>query len=490
MSHQPKGFSIFFLTGMWERYGFYVIQTFMLLYLINVFKFTDEWSYGVLGSITALSYGNAVLGGLIADRWLGHHKAVCIGTILLILGYSLLAVTTGRLLVFWALACITMGTGLFKPGISNMVADLYSKGDIRRDSGFTYFYVGVNLGIILSEILAGYIQHYFGWHSVFFNAAFALVITLAIFFWGTKQLPSRSQNTLPKNSARWPIAMAWVCLAIFVSEHVIAHPGESLVFFSAVAMACFLLILYHAYVSEALLRRHLLVFLALVVMSTVYWTMYFQMFFSMNLFIDRVVNRHMWGLVLASAVYPSIEALGVIVFGPCLGLLWMALARSKSRFNPSTPMKFVMALFIQTLAFGTLYLSSLLIDQHGLVMPGWLVVAYLLISIGELLVMPIGLAMVGELLPNRLSGVMLGVFFISLGLGCKLAGALAQISTIRSDQLDDIPGMEHIYQHSFLLYFMVSFGVSVACLVAVPILKQWISLTPETETLGFKQRMS
>lgn len=485
MTHQPKGFSMFFLTEMWERYGFYVIQTLMLLYLIHVFKLTDERGYGVLGSITALSYGNAVLGGIIADRWLGHHHAVCIGSILLILGYGLVAVAAAPWLLFWALACITMGTGLFKPGICNMVGDLYSSGDIRRHSGFTYFYVGVNLGIILGETLAGYIQHYFGWHSVFFSASFVLIIALGIFCWGTRRLPSRSHSTPPKRAACWAIAMVWIGLAIFVSEYVIAHPDKALAFFSAVAVACFLLVMYHAYVSQALLRRHLLVFLALVVMSTLYWAMYFQMFFSMNLFIDRVVDRQVWGISLVSAVYPSIEAFGVIVFGPCLGMLWMALARSNSRFNPSTPMKFVMALFIQTLAFGVLYLSSLMIDHHGLVMPGWLAVAYLLIGIGELLVMPIGLAMVGELLPDRLSGLMLGIFFISLGLGGKLAGALAQISTIGSDKLRDIPGMEHIYQHGFLLYFMVSLGVSVLCLVAVPILKQSISVVPVMKTESF-----
>lgn len=476
MHKQPKALRIFFLTEMWERYGFYVIQTLLILYLLHVFKMSDEMSYGVLGSITALAYGNSVLGGFIADRWLGHRTAVLIASVMLASGYCLIAVSYQLTVTYWAFALITMGTGLFKPNICSLFGQLYDAYDVRRHSGFTYFYVGVNLGIILGESLAGVIQQYFGWHSVFFSAAFVLVITLIVFWLGSRYFHIQDHLAHPKSRYRWLIALSLMVAAIAISYYVIAHPTVALAFFSLVAVLSGALIIYHAYVAEGLQRRRLIAFLVLVAISTLYWAMYFQMFFSMNLFVDRVVDRSWFGLQLVPAVYPSIEAFGVIVVGPLLGWLWWRLESSRSRFNPGIPLKFCLGLALHTIAFGVMYLSSLLINKSGLVMPGWLILAYLFIAVSELLVMPVGLAMVSELLPQRLSGVMMGVFFISLGLGGKLAGVFATLAAVPLASLKDFPVMEHIYQHSFLLYFLLSLGVTVLCFSLVRGLNKMIAL--------------
>ncbi len=472
---QPKELTYFFLTEMWERYGFYVIQAILILYLIDVYKMTDEVSYGVLGSVTALSYGNAVLGGIIADRWLNQRASVLFGAAMLSLGYSLIAILPNINHVYFAFALITMGTGLLKPNICSMVGHLYKRNDPRRHSGFTYFYVGINLGIILGETLASIIQRYYGWNNVFFSASFVLIIAFAIFWYGTRNFTIKYPNTVRKKN-NWLIALPLILASIFISYHVISYPDEANLFFCIVAIACVLFILYQAYISDKSLRHRLFCFLFLVAISTLYWSMYFQMFFSMNLFIERVVDRTLFGITLVPAVYPSIEALAVIVIGPILAWLWLRLADSQSHFNPSIPMKFTLALLFQTIAFGVFYLSSLLTAKNGLIMPGWLIISYIFIAVAELLVMPIGLAMVGELLPQRLEGIMVGIFFISLGLGGKLAGIFANISQISSEHLNNLAVMESIYQQSFLIYFIGALLVTLVSFALVPTLKRWASI--------------
>lgn len=471
MRKQPRALSIFFLTEMWERYGFYVIQTLLILYLINVFGLSDEYSYGVLGSVTALAYGNAIVGGYIADRLIGHRTAVLAGALMLSAGYCLIAFSNGLELSAWALGVITMGTGLLKPNVSSMVGMLYEENDERRHSGFTLFYVGINLGIILGEWLGGWFQDKMGWHFVFSTASVVLLFAYVIFWFGTRHFKIGDISKITKTFKKSFYAVLIIIAAIVVSHFVIAHQEVAFLFFFAVAIASISIVIYEAFHEKGLSRNRMIAYLVLVGISTFYWAIYFQMFFSMNLFVDRVVDRNFFGITIVPGAFPSIEALSVIFFGPILGWLWMRLSRS--RFNPSTPMKFTLALLMHTVAFGTLFLSSLALQSNGMVMPGWLVFVYIVIGIGELLLSPIGLAMVTELVPTRLVGTMMGIFFISLGLGGKLAGVFADISAIPQD-MTNVPMIEHIYQHAFFHYFIICLVATIISFALVPVLKKLI----------------
>lgn len=471
MLKQPKALSIFFLTEMWERYGFYVIQTLLILYFINVLSASDEFSYGVLGSVTALAYGNAVVGGYLADRFIGHRAAILLGALMLATGYMLMSRSAGLNLTFLALAVITMGTGLLKPSISSMVGGLYYENDPRRHTGFTLFYVGINLGIVLGEWLGGIFLSIFGWHFVFLSAALVLIAAFVIFFFGMRYFQMGDLSRLNQSAADWLKAILILLIAISVSYYVIAHQHIAYLFFFAVAVASAAIVIYEAFQVKDLARARLFAYLTMVGISTFYWAIYFQMFFSMNLFVDRVVDRAFFHWTLAASVFPSIEAFSVILFGPVLGWLWMRLAGS--RFNPSTPMKFTLALLMHTIAFGALFLSALVLQQNGMVMPGWLIFVYIVIGIGELLLSPIGLAMVTELVPSALVGTMMGIFFISLGLGGKLAGLFADISAI-PQTMTNVPAIEHIYQQAFFHYFVLCLFATLVSLVLVPILKTLI----------------
>jgi proton-dependent oligopeptide transporter, POT family len=468
---QPRALKIFFFTEMWERYGFYAIQTLLVFYFIRTFHLTDQLSYSILGSITALAYGNSVLGGYIADRLLGHRMSVLLGATLLAMGYALAAISFELTFSLWAFAIITVGTGLLKPSISSMVGLLYEKKDIRRCSGYTIFYVGLSLGIILGETLAGFIQRYFDWHSMFFSASFMMIIAFLIFWLGTRRFKITDDARSKEDIF---LAAIFVSLTILVSYYIISHQATAVIFFAVAAIVCGFIIFYEAYQEKGSVRKKLIAFLILMGLSICFWTLYYQMFFSMNLFIARVVDRHLWGMTLLPTVYPAVEAGAGILIGLFLGWFWHWLESNHKHWNPSPPMKFTLAFLFHSIALGIFYLSSLLLGENTMIMPGRLLISYLFIALAELLLTPIGLAMVGELVPKRLMGLMMGVFLVTMGLGGKLAGILANFSTVPHDLLTDFIAVEHIYQHSFLIYFIFSLVVTGLSFSLVPLLKRLI----------------
>ncbi len=468
---QPKALSVFFMTEMWERYGFYVIQALLALYLINVFHLDDTFSYGMLGSVTALAYINSIIGGYIADQLIGHRAAVLLGALCLSGGYALLTLTHSVELGAWSLAVITLGTGLLKPNVSSMVGSLYDDNDPRRHSGFTLFYVGINLGIILATTFAGYIQQYLGWHVAFLSASLVLLLAFVTFYFGTRHF--HILEIRPLQVSLWSAAKAGVILALTVlaSDYIIKNQQASLYAFLAIAVLSVLIVLYQAFVEQGLARRRVLAYLILVGISTIYWAIYFQLFFSMNLFVDRIVDRTLWGMTVPASVFMSIEAFGIIVFGPLMSMGWSRLAGTRWAF--STPTKFALGMGMNAVAFGLLFISSHLLNAQGMVMPGWLVVVYLLIAVGELLLSPIGLAMVTELVPIRLVGMMMGIFFISLGIGGKLAGLFADISAVPENMVS-IAGIDQIYHHAFWVYFLIAAIAAVISFALVSPIKKLI----------------
>lgn len=470
--NQPKAVSIFFLTEMWERYGFYLIQALLILFLLHRFHFDDQHSYAILGSVTALAYINSIIGGYIADQLIGHRVAVLIGALCLSLGYALIAFANLQEQVFASLALITFGTGLLKPNVSSMLGTLYKKNDSRRDSGFTLFYVGINFGIILATGLAGYLVEYFGWHFTFLTGTLVLLVAFITFYFGTHYFKIGNIRPLQRTPLKWLKAVVVALMTFVLSYYIIVHQDLALIAFFIITGVSIALVLYEAFIEKGRERRKLFAYLILVGLSVVYWAIYFQLFFSMNLFVLRAVDRHFFSLYVPPSIFLSIEAFGVIIFGPFMALLWTAL--KKSRFCPSTPMKFTLGLMMNAIAFGLLWISVTVLEGNGLVMPFWVVLVYLLIAVGELLLSPIGLAMVTELVPARLVGVMMGIFFISLGIGGKLAGLFADLSAIPQD-LTDVPTIEAIYQHAFFQYFLISLLASILSFFLVPVIRRLIN---------------
>lgn len=469
---QPRGFSVFFLTEMWERYGFYIIQTLLILYFANELHLSDARSYTILGSFTALAHINPILGGYIADRMIGAKKSILCGIFLIILGYLILAFIGQKLAtIIVALSVISMGSGLLKPNIYSLLGTLYHDNDKRRHAGFTLFYVGLYVGILLATCLGGYIQRFLGWEVTYIIAACVLSLALATFYFGCKICLIKDSKTTSVQSAHYLKSFFLILGVIGINVYITNSESIAEFAFGGIAIISLGIVVYEICRAQGSEKRSLLAYLLLVTLSIFFWAIYFQLYFSVSLFIDRVVDRHFFGFLLPTPFFAGIEALGIIIFGPLLSALWHKLELKKK--SPSTPEKFALALLILGLAFTLLFFSSTITNAIGQVIAGWVMLVYGLVAIGELLLSPTGLAMVTELTPKRLWGLMIGIFFVAVGLGGKIAGFFAKYSNISLEQ-KNLTEINVIYRHAFGKYMIFCFCFSLLSVFSIRLIKNLI----------------
>lgn len=456
---QPKGFAIFFLTEMWERYGFYILQSLLVFYSLEKIHLSDSATYTMVGSFTALAYVNSIFGGVIADRYIGYEKAIILGAALLCGGYLLLTMAVGANLFICGLAIVTVGTGMLKPNISSMLSTLYEKHPEKKEIGYTLFYVGIYFGAIGGSFLGGFIRTYFGWFAVFGSAAAGLAIALITFFIGKiKYNLCDTRNTTHTTIGMLKGLFAIIILAI-LAFFSIQNELLSDLLFGIIGIASVIFLIYTINRHHGNERNKLAAFTLLTMFSGLYWAVYFQQFFSVTLATARITQ-----LNLPASSLTAFESLGVILFGPLVnGLsIWL----QKRNQNLSIPAKFSLSFLCNSISFLVLILCLQIAISHNAPLPQFVIIfSYLIIALGELFLAPVGLAMVSTLVPNKLHGAMMGIFLMSIGLGGKLAGLLAQssVTTINAS----LQTLEKIYLHSFNIYFGFSVIVFIFCLIMI-----------------------
>lgn len=446
---QPRGFSIFFLTEMWERYGFYVIQTLLVFYLLKQLHMIDSKAYVIVGSFTALSYINSIFGGLIADKILGYVNTINIGTVVLILGYSILGISASLYEFVIGLSIVSVGTGFLKPNISSMLSIIYEKDDIHKESGYTVYYVGIYIGAITGSFLGGYINQYFGWSTVFFSSSLGLFLALLIFNIGKLKynLVDRRKNQV--SIYDYALCLGIVLLLILISFFVINSELLSLFYFIFVGVFCLSYILHCIITHKGKQRSKLTAFLFLFLFAIVYWGLFFQQFFSISLCTGRICH-----LSMPASSMSAIESLGVIIFGPIINYIWLYLKQKQQ--DLSIPAKFSLGFLFNSISFFLLSFGIWYSISYNIFLPNiFIIIAYLLIAVGELCLSPTSLSMVSSLVPEHLRGAMMGVSLLSIGLGGKLAGLLAADSAINAKTVS-LKQIQHIYLNSFFSYFIIS----------------------------------
>lgn len=450
---QPPALFYLFLTELWERYGFYVVQGLLVLYLTQYFHFSDKQSYSVLGVFTGLIYVAPIAGGYLADRVIGFKPAIVIGGLFLIVGYAMLALPSPDLFLSPGLATIIVGNGLFKPNVSSLLGTQYETGDTRRDSGFTIFYIGINLGAFLAGLSSGYIKDVFGWQVGFGCAAAGLVIGLLTFLFGLRHIKSHTSHFVHR-----PILIALLPLIFIFSIVVftillnVSWLADFILPVVGVLILLFLIVLISKQPKDY--RPRMIMLLTLILASVIFWMIYFQMFFSANLFVDRLVNKNFLGLKLTTTQFYGSESIFVILFGPLFAYLWHALSHRQK--NPSPVIKFILGLFFLGLGFLILSLSTFYPNTQMLINPLWIFGAYFFVMVGELLLSPIGLSAITSLSPPYLVGMMMGVWFVASGYGGIFAGWIADEANIPTSMKSN-EAMLHIYQHAFLYYAYYGF---------------------------------
>ena len=377
----PRGLSTLFFTEMWERFSYYGMRGFLILYMVKALGFNDQHAGAVYGNYVGSVWLAAIFGGIIADRWLGHYRSVLIGGIVIALGHFTLAL---HALPFFytGLTLIVLGTGLLKPNVSTLVGALYEQGDERRDAGFSIFYMGINLGAFIGPIIAGKLAEGVDWHIGFVCAGVGMTLGLVQYVVGRRRL----QPAMERLAARPRPAAAATG----------ASPG--------------------GFTAEDWRRMAaVVVFFAF---ASLFWGAYEQAGSTLNLFADRYVHLELLGIRLYASWFVSIQAAFVILLSPAFAWLWVKLGPRQ----PSSPAKFALALLFVGLAF-VLLIPAGSIAQGGVkISPLWLVGCYFIEELGELCLSPVGLSVVTKLAPTRVVGLLMGVFFLSNALGNKLAG--------------------------------------------------------------------
>ena len=426
----PKGLFICFATEMWERFSYYGMRALLILYLTKHWEFTDAASYLIYGAYTSLVYIMPVFGGMLADQILGSKKAVTYGAILLVFGHLGMTVESNEQIFYLSLALIVSGVGFLKPNISTMVGALYEEGDPRRDSGFTIFYMGINIGAFTATLLCGYLGEKVGWAYGFGAAGIGMLLGLIIFLWGQKYLeglaepPSEKYMTKVSGISYENWAYISGVIMVLITWFLVQNSqlvGQLLGGFGAIFIGAWLLYALFKCAPEE--RDRLIVVGILILFSLIFWALFEQAGSSLNILTDRGVDRVIFGWEVPASMFQSLNAGFIFTIAPLFALLWIALA--KRNMEPSTPIKFSIGIVLVGLGFLVLVygMQSSEALQTGVI---WIVLIYFLHTLGELCLSPVGLSSVTKLSPQRIVGFMMGMWFFASAAGNYVAGLIAK----------------------------------------------------------------
>ncbi len=433
MGH-PRPLWMLFMTEFWERFAFYGIRWALVLYIVAQFyqgSGTGEAPANqVYGAYLALVYAAAIFGGYVADRVIGYQRSILLGAIIMAAGLFMIAVPSENIFKL-GLATIIVGNGLFKPNISTMVGKLYTTGDERRDSGFTLFYMGINLGAMISPILTGWLaDKVFGsevmpaYKVVFITSGIGMLISLVWFWFGRAQL--KGVGTPPEGSGGGRvIATAIGALAAIPAFYfLLALDSKVLqVPLTLLFIALGVLLLVEGIRNGPKQRDMVIAMLIIFTFNIIFWCFFEQAGSSFNFLAQNIVNRTFGDWTFPVGWFQSVNSVAIITLAPVLAWLWVKMGKA----NPSIPRKFGLGLIFNGLAFLLLMFAlSSLVDPQTLKIPFWtLFMVYVIQSVGELCLSPIGLSMVTKLAPLRLVGFGMGGWFLSTGIGNNLSGIFA-----------------------------------------------------------------
>ncbi len=448
----PRGLWTLFLTEMWERFSYYGMRALLILFMTDQVAngglgFTDGTATAIYGLYTAAVYLVALPGGWIADRLWGAQRALYVGGIIIMAGHFVLAVP-GTAAFFAGLMLVVLGTGLLKPNISATVGELYAPGDARRDAGFTIFYMGINTGAFLGPIICGWLAIH-NWHYGFAAAGVGMLFGLIQYRRTREHLGEAGLHTEHPASPEYA-RKAWVAITAGVALFVLAYVAGvgGWVTFDAVGLSELMagsvviaLAAYFAYVFafgrlSPQERNRIVVIVVLVIACALFWSGFEQAGSSLNLFAERYTVRDLGFFEIPAAWFQSLNPIFIIALAPVYSMFWVALAR---RFlEPAAPAKFAIGLIIMGLGFVVMIPAAWSVADGQQVLPTWLFFTYLLHTMGELALSPVGLSSITKLSPKRFVGQMMGIWFMASGLGNVIAGLIA--GELTGDNLDAIPG--------------------------------------------------
>jgi len=433
--NNPHSLTTLFFTEMWERFSYYGMRALLVLYLVNSQNYSESDALHIYAVYTGLVYLTPLIGGYLADRFLGSQKAIFIGGLTMMIGHFLMAFPN---FLYLAIGMLIIGNGYFKPNISSLLGRLYKPDDVRRDSGFSIFYVGINLGAFLAPLIVGYVGETINWHYGFAIAGFGMLAGLIQFYIGQNKIIKEDISSQSKklNPADWGI-ITLVSVINLPLILVILELNQIIndFFFEILAILIILIFFYFITKKKQLLTvkkdiKRIAYIGILSIFVIFFWVGFEQAGGSLTLFANNSVDRNFLGFVIPASFFQSINPLIIILIGPMIANFWLSVDRSKNKINTSQKM----GLGLLLLASGFFLIMLVNNSSETSISLWWLVGVYFLHTMGELCLSPIGLSMVSKVSPKKIASLMMGFWFLSSAVANFTAGKLPAI--LESNNLD------------------------------------------------------
>ena len=483
----PKGLYFLFFTEMWERFSYYGMRAIFILFMTKVLMLKDADASQIYGSYTGLVYLTPLLGGYLCDKFLGNRRSIIVGGLLMAIGQfcmflSASAGAGGGVAIMWiGLTALIIGNGFFKPNISTMVGQLYPANDRRIDSAFTIFYMGINLGAFFSPLVCGSMDFKYG----FLAACIGMLASLISFILFQKKYLISEEGkeiglAVKKLDIKSMLLIAGSIGIVFFMlnfKQMFQSDLEIISYFIYGAMVLMPIIILSDKSLTAIERKRIIVIFILAFFVIFFWGAFEQAGASLTLFADRQTNRNLMGWEMPASYFQSINPLAVITLATAFTFLWGFLYQRK--LEPSSPLKMAFGLALVALGYVLIAFAVKGLGVGEKVSMWWLVALYVIHSMGELCLSPIGLSMVSKLAPLRLSSLMMGTWFLANAAANKFAGTLSALIPPSGDAVDpNVPlvypsflGFQITNLYDFFMLFIVMTGVAAGILI---FLSSWL----------------
>ncbi|CEG58844.1 oligopeptide:H+ symporter [Legionella fallonii] len=476
---QPDAFRMIFLLELWERFGFYTVQGVLTLYFIRYLGYSDMDSYYTFGAYSALVYGLVVIGGYLGDKVLGTKRTIVLGLIVLSAGYFSLALVDKKN-VFLALGLICVGNGLFKANPSNLLSKCYEENDPRLHGGFTLYYMAINLGSMVALFAGPTVASRYGYTYTYLISAVGLIIGLAN-YWFQYQYIADINTAADKQRIsvrQWGMVIVGVLLLTLISAHLLQN-----VILAKNLLWGITFIVIGAYIhwmskEEKASRMNMLVAMVLMIEAIIFFTLYQQMPTSINLFAVNNVNPGFLGITIDPQSFQALNPIWIVLMSPVLAYGYDKINEKGILF--SIPYKFALGMTMCALSFLILYFSRFFYTDNGAVSSWWLIISYLFQSLGELLVSALGVAMVAELVPAKIAGFVMGIWFLTSAVAGFIGATVASYTALPKHIK---PGIESlmIYTTVFAWIGIITLIIALCMWLLAPHLNRYITTNTAKE---------
>lgn len=468
--NQPKAFNMIFLLEVWERFGFYTVQGVLTLYFLRFLNLSSVDAYYTFGAFFALVYGIVPVGGYLGDKILGTKRTIFLGLVLLALGYLSLALAS-RNNVYYALALICVGNGIFKANPSNLLAKCYEENDSRLHAGFTLYYMAVNLGSTFSLFLGPFLADTYGYFYAYFVSFIGLVLGILNYIFQYHYVKNINTEADLRNVSllKWAMILGFLGLCVLISTYLLQHVAIARNL--TLIMLAVVFVMYFRYMMQEsiVIKRRMLLALILMLEGMVFFILYQQMPTSLNLFAVHNVEPQLFGITINPQSFQALNPIWIILLSPLFARIYTNLNTRGVIVN--VPVKFALGMSLSAISFILLYFARFFHTDGGVVSYWWLIASYFFQSSGELLVSALGVAMVAELTPPKVTGFVMGVWFLTTAVAGFLGGYVAAFAALPKDLQPSVASLM-IYTDVFLWIGLITLLVSVFFWIISPYLNR------------------